>query len=716
MADVQITSDFGLSEDVQIRDNSPLAKAKLTQLLSAGKEFFADFEKPMDQADVKRLAFGATASSPSLLSSGLPSLTLSAGINFGLDVFTSIDHSLFGNDQFALVIPIDPDHAWLAVEVDVLTRVNAAASTNWIGISLESDSALKCTTYSQFSAMNGTLPLLADACVAGFSNFEITARPEDIRGQQTGTVNQTECSGTITAKVTLCQPYTLNALASANLPFNATASIQPNVILQISGSVAVTGDFIFRSYKISETVVQIGIYKKRGSTLAAKFEAGGGIGGDVGSSDVLGALLNMALPGVTAAVGDIPKEDAERLNKVIKDSLDRSLTAELNATCSATYTDEAAATYEVTLSAGDTLTTDAALRAALQGDWVTLDGLKNVRRVRNIIVDTVQKKRSITLNLFGVYSATSYSDYVKTCTILSDESGQMSIIDKVESNRINAASAPYASDSDKLRRALTQDFACTATYAAMNGNANPQLSILQSYLDYRRNMSWDEMNQNIQLGHALGLIPTGELDSTLSTTPFFSHACITTTVQYSAEAVMNMFFSDRLNLVARTQDELERIGRETMAGMLNPQDPIDEARIEVLRNSATWAAMNSVGNTNAFGAIDGLRHLEPPLLAAVTSDWVSVRWWADVVEKVGPALGDTIRAFRGASGADPSHDQDFMKRRARLESVLGAVTRNTSAAFAQGWGMAVIFALSARHGTAEMEFAWNGNRRQYGHQ
>jgi hypothetical protein len=716
MADINITSNFGLSEDIEIRDNSPLAKAKLTQLLSAGKEFFAEFKKPMDQADIKRLAFGAMATSPNLLSGGIPSLTLSVGINCGLDIFTSTDGSLFGKDQFALAIPIGANQAWLGVEVDILAKASAAASSNWVGISLEADSALKCITYSLFSATNDVLPLLADACAAGFANFSITTSPDDIRRQLSGTVNQTECSGTITAKVTLSQPYTLNALASANLPFNATASIQPNVTLQIGGSIAITGDFIFRSYKVSDTVVQIGIYKKHGSTFAAKFTAGAGIGANVGGSDVLGALLNLALPGVDAAAAGIPKVDAENLNKVIKDSIDRSLTVELNATCSAAYTDEAAAVYEIDLTAGVVHATDAALKLALQGDWMSLDGLTNARRVRNIVVDTMEKKRSITLNLFGVYSATSYNDYVKACTIYSDESGQVSIIDKVDSNRISAASVPYASDSDKLRKALMEDFVCTATYAAISGKLNLQLSVLQSYLDYQRNMPWYEMNQNIQLGYALGLIPKGGLNSTLNTTPSFPHACITVRVQYSIDAVMNMFFSDRLNLVARTQDDLEQIGRETMTGMLNPEDPTDKVRIAVLQNSNTWAVMDSLGNPNAFGTIDGLRNFGPTLLAAVTSDWVSIRWWADIVDKVGPILGDTIRALQNVPGADPSHNPKFMKERARLENALGAVTRNTSAAFVHGWGVAVIFAISGRHGSAEMELAWSSNRQHYGPQ
>jgi hypothetical protein len=45
MADIRVTDNFGLSANLQIRDESPLAKAKLTQLVAAGKEFFDEFAR-----------------------------------------------------------------------------------------------------------------------------------------------------------------------------------------------------------------------------------------------------------------------------------------------------------------------------------------------------------------------------------------------------------------------------------------------------------------------------------------------------------------------------------------------------------------------------------------------------------------------------------------------------------------------------------------------
>ncbi len=713
MADIKITDNVDADADFQIRDDSPLAKAKLTQLFSASKELFGELDKPLDQADFKSFSLGAEITSPDLLSGNLVSLAIGGGANCGVSILTSTDGFVFGTDQFSPSIAIASNEAWLGVELDLIAKANVSLSATGVGVSLGGDSKLACSTFTRFSVPRLPLPSLRDACAAAFTNFSITESTAAIRGQLVGTVNQADVGGSFTAKLTLKQPYNLNALASANLPFNATASVTPTVTLQVSGSVTITGEFIFRSYKKADTAVQIGVYKKRGSTLTASFTAAAGLGGDIGDDDILGALLNKALPGVDVAAAGITGDNAKALNKVIKDGIDRSLTAQLNATCSATRTDEAAVVYEVRLDGGNAAETDSALTLALQGDWTALDALPNAHRIRNIVVDTVEKKSSIALNLFGVYSATSVTDYVKTCTILLDESGQVSIIDKIETSRIAAVSLPYASDSEKLRTALMQDFICTATYAVVSGQLNLQLSVVQSYLDYQRNMSRSEMKQNVILGYQLGIIPQGSLDTVLSATQSFPHATVSATVHYGTSSILAMFFSDTDALKPRTQDELELIGRNTMQAFLDPSDPVDAARIGVLTNSAAWAAMDENGNTATFGQILELQNLNEVQLAVVGSDWISIRWWADVFTRVPPVLSDTLATLQKAPAGNPTQDPDFMKQRARLANALGAVTRNTNAAFVHGWGEAVIFALSAKAGTPSMDLSWSGHQKHY---
>ena len=399
---------------------------------------------------------------------------------------------------------------------------------------------------------------------------------------------------------------------------------------------------------------------------------------------------------------------------MIKDGIDRSLSAQLNATCSAATTHEAALLYEIQLDSADQVATDKALGLALHGDWTTMEALPNARRIRNIAVETVEKKRSLTVNLLGFYSATSTTDYLKACTVLIDDSGQVTITDKLDASRISASISPYAADSDKLRQALMEDFLCTATYAAMGGKLNLKLSVVQSYLDYKGKMSWDEMHENVLLGYALSLIPQGSLDAMLKATPSFYHACVSGTVHYDTPALLSIFYKDPASQTQRSRVELEQVGRNVMCTLLDPSDDTDAVRLSILKNDNAWTQMDSIGNTAVFNNIPYLSHLSTTELGAVSADWISIVWWADALSKIAPALSAAIVALDKAPADNPTQDPGFMKARAKLANVLGAVTRNTDAAFVHGWGAAVMFALSGKHGSAEMDLTWNSKNLHFG--
>ena len=713
MATITITDNLGLTTSMDLRDDSALGRSKLLGLVATAKELFTEFEAPVDQAELRNFALGATAGSPDLLGKNMPKLTLGSGVNCELTIKTSADKTLCGSSQFSPAIPIGANEVWVGVEVDLSFSANASATVSSFGLTFAAASKFSCSTYTLSSG--ASLPLLRDACSRAFGNFSLTTGADAIRQQPVGTLNQTEVSGSLKTTAKLKLPYTINALGSANLPFNMTASVAPSVTVQVSGSIQIAGDFIFRSHTKAAGVVEIGVYKKRGSTLSASFTAGGSVGGELGGTDVLTMLLNAAMPGVDVTAAGITGDRGTALNGVIKDGLDESLGVQLNATCSAALTDEAAVVYEVRLAEGDQAATDSALELALGGDWSAIDLLPNAQKLRNVTKETMEEKWSMTLNLFGVYSATSVTDYVSSCTILLDETGQMSIIDKAEMSRISAQTSARASDTQKLRQALTEDFLSTATYAVVGGKLGLKLTVVQSYLDYQREMSAEEMRQNIQLGYELQLIPAQSLDPALMESPSFSHAAVSATVKYDSAALMNIFFKDPATMTAWTQEELEAKGRGTMSDFLDPADPTDKARMGILDNVQAWAAMDNVGSTSGIEELPYFDGFSAPQLHAVEGDWVSIRWWAGAVSKVGPALKATLGAVAAVpAGRDASKDAYFMKQRAVLAHVLGDVTRNTDAAFVHGWGEAVMFGLSGRAGTAVMDLAWNSNRYHYG--
>lgn len=714
MADVSIVDGVGLSADLKIRDDSPLAKAGLRQLLTTTKDLYDDLDKPLDQVAVQSVALGGSFQSPQLLCQDLQNLSACAGVNCELNIVRSADQLLFPDDGFSPVVAIAPDQAWLGVEFDLIGSAKGGAAADGVGIAFAGSAKFTCTTYTLFAAAASPLPRLRDACVTAFENFSLTSNAAAVRSQPAQSIHVHELCGSVTVAVTLEQPFTLNPLAAANLPFNESASLQPDVTVQLCSSLGLAGDFLVRSWKVSDAVVRLGVYKKHGSTLSATLTAGAGVGGDIGSDDILGAVLNAALPGVNVAAAGITGDHAKALNGVIRDALCRSLSAQMNITCSAAQTDEAAVLYEIQLSGGDGAATDRAIGLALHGDWTALESLPNAHRMRNIAVATAEKKRALSVNLFGFYNATSIGDYLKSCTVLADESGQVAMIDKVDASRISASVAPYAADTNKLRQALMEDFLCTATYAVVAGKMHLNLRVLQSYFDYKRAMSQEEMQENVLLGYALGVIPQGALDGVLQGHASFQHACVSAVVHYDMAALLDVFYKDPATRTQRSSQEIEQAGRQAMCLLLDASDATDAVRLSVLRNEAAWQQMDETGNTAAFGTLPTLSHLGATQLATVCADWVSIVWWAEALAKIAPALSRATTALEAAPASDPTHDPDFMKARQNLSNVLGAVTRNTDAAFVHGWGEAVMFALSGRQGAAQMDLAWNSMNRHFG--
>jgi hypothetical protein len=214
------------------------------------------------------------------------------------------------------------------------------------------------------------------------------------------------------------------------------------------------------------------------------------------------------------------------------------------------------------------------------------------------------------------------------------------------------------------------------------------------------------MRQNVFLGYSLGVVPKGSMDAILSSGSSFGHACVTAVVRYDTAALFDMFYLDPDRRVARSEQQLQRIGRDVMCEFLNPADPNDAIRIGVLKNDSAWAQMLQVGPFN-FGQVPYLSHLGSAQLAVVAGDYTSIVWWTSAISKVAPALSDVLKAIEASTSADPASDGEFMKQRSQLANILGEITRKTDAAFVHGWGAAVMFALSGRHGAAQVSLRWD---------
>lgn len=697
MPDTTISDAVKATADIQLSDNANLTKSGLQNLNFASVPLVGEFDKPADQCTFKSGTFGVKITSPG-------ALAIQSAAS-GLVCLIKHPQKVLFNDEFAPGIRIGPGEGWIQLELDTSVDAKLSASADGFGVSLDGISKVSLSTYTLLSAASGTFPTLRQAIQTALENYSITKDALSIRRQPIGTVNTSDLSGIIAFSGSYSLPISVAPLASSDLPFDHMLSIKPSPALEITGKIEVTGEFIVRCHKISDTEVHFGVYKKRGTALSAGFKAEAGVEASAGHGDLLSGFFGAVLPGVDVKAAGLTGEDAKNVQDAVKSCLDHSLTIAFDAACTASHADESAVVYSIDLASGEPNQTDSALAAALRGDWTLLVALPNAKPLRNIVKQTHEYGNRIAINLLGVYNAGTLADFVKSCTVLHDENGQISVMDKIDAKRIAVAGTPYLADTNRLRAALAECFLATFTYTAGLG---VQGVLRQNYLRYKASMPNLEMRHQILLAHALNLPTNTDWDGTVASQLNFDHARFSIVCEYDLDGIMRVFFADPATRLPYVRSVLETTGRKAKAALIDPEEPGGSARLAALNDDSIWFEMNRTGNTAGFGSIAGLSAYRQPEIQAIAADWVDITWWADAMVKVAPKLSDALEAAQASGDSDPSTNNDLMRKRQALADVLGAVARRSQSAFGDGWGLAVLFALSAGAPDVAMNYAWGG--------
>jgi len=718
MPDIKITDNLSLTADLKMNDSAALAKAGLKDMVSHTDPFVAELNKPLDKSGFKKATFGAKFSSPSSLIANATNLVIKEDVSGVLTTYSPKDKKLFGDD-FTPEVPIAADEYWISLEIDTSLDGNISSTVDGIGVGWEGTTTANFATYTLCKAAGGKFPALKDALTAILNTYAVDYNVAAVRNQPVGTVRVSDLSGGVKFSGSYSVPISVNSLASASLPFNQKIAISPDVAVKLSGEIQLTGDFVVRSHRASGNELRLGVYKKKGSSFKATFTAAAGVAANVAGKDLISTFFGAVFKAPDISKLGITGSDAAALNGALGDCVDHSLSVSLNATCSAAFTDEAAVAYSINLASGDTAKTDAAIASALHGDWSALAALPNKTLLRDITRETEKLEHKMVINLLGIYNAESVDQFVKTCTILHDANGQVLITDKFTASHVAVAAAPFLADTEKLRSALSEAFLATVTYVA-GGSAGgahiKDFTASQTYFHYQDKMSRSDMAQQVALGKVLKLIPPGSWDSILGAHTVFGHARISAAATYDATAAMKLFFKDPASQTARSHQEFEKIGRQVMAELIDPNDmgnPTSRARLSALQNDAIWAAMNDKGVVTAFNTIEGLQKCSANELGDIGADWTDITWWADAMTKVAPKLSSVLSARKSSTAKDPTTDPNFMKTRKDLQAVLGQVTRHSRAAFAGGWGTAVMEAVCQFAAPATMDIGADGSIKQH---
>jgi len=637
-------------------------------------------------------------------------LSVSAGENATLLVRAGKDRQLFDQEDITPdVILIGPNQCWVGLELATTLGGSIGATMDGVGVSATDSKEVAFGTDVLFTTNGGPLPALLPALKTLLEEFAVGATASAVRNQPVNTVRTMTRSGSVQVAASYTLPMSINPLASAALPFQYQLTVQPATTIQVTGSITLTGEFSTRSYRSGENTLVFGLYKKKQTTLSASFIAGAGVSADVNGTDLLSPVLNAVFGPPNVAVMQLDDRDSVGLKDALKSCVSQSFSVAMNACCSASVTDEAALVYSIDLTqAVDE--TNQAIASALRGDWSAFATLANAKEIRNIVREIKDRNHHITFNLLGVFNATSIHDYLQSSTVLHDGNGQIVLVNKSEASNLSATDTPYAAKPDRLRAALSQDFIATISYGAAVGSAKGKLAlksftVSQTYLDFNLRPGVQDLRAYILLGRALGISVEKSWDALLQGNAKLGRAKCYIDVQYGVDQVMQIFYADPVKRVARTQAELDKIGRDTKIALLDQTSETGAARAMALSSSTIWQAMSDSGNPNNFRFIDGLSSLPDATVGAISADYIDIAWWSDAMQRIPAKLTAVLNALDASTTGNPLLDPAFMARQKELQAVLSGVTAKTRSAFGDGWGLAVIQACAEGTGSAQMDLS-----------
>ncbi len=698
MAKISI-DDLGGSAKLDIADDSLAAQHGLSRLHTAASDVITALPRLLlDKPFFKEASFGLTFSLPAIpIKSN--TVNIKAGANSSLRISRCADSPLFGKDDCDPV-EIPGNDCFVSLELDTTVDAGVKAPLpQGFGVSFEQSTAPKFSTHLHIEGSDASTTSLETALSKAINAFRILDSADAVLNVPPGAIYSFDLAGSVKVGGSWQLPLSVNqlCLADAKLPFNQSIAVNPNVKVKLEGDIKLTSEFSVRVRKVQPGQLHFALYRKKGSTLEAGFTAAAELQANIDKLDLIKTVFTALGSSLdSSALGALTPDEADEVHQILKDGISRSLGIALNSTCSASLNDEALFAYAMDCSSINPAKKDA-IAKALHGDWGGFNDPAVARQLRNAVVESNERKTTLSFNFLGLYNAVSIGDFVKSMRLLrNDEDGSITITDKVTAARIAAAITPLAAKEDRLRKALYEGFVATATYKALLAavGANPAFDAKQSYLVYAERMSFRDALKQLTAGEVLGVMPENVKTALGAVGAPVHHANFRGSRSYSNDEVLRFFFSDVAQFTPHSCSELIRIARFVLADLLDPQDPTDQARIAHLENDQLWLEMASHPASIA----------EP-----FSADYLDIVWWAAAIDKTAPLLADTIRYARTLKG-DISSDATFMKKRANLASALDNVTHSTHGAFDKAFALSVMSELAGSKSTKGpvFEATWDG--------
>lgn len=678
--------------------------------LSALPKFAHLKDIPLDQVPIDQTRADLTFAHPISVAAGGLTLEIGGGAGGSLALIGSKMGELDDRDPFRPVA-IKPGEIYVALGLNFSTMAGAsvAAGVGAFGFTARRGMQIQC--YRCFKAGAGGFPAFSKAMADTVSSIYLPRTAADLDQISSEAVLVFSGGGSLSVSAAFTVETPVSTIASANLAPGKSLDVNISGSFETEAKVTITGGYRIRLRRLGLRKIELGVFKLAKRELDVTVAAEAGVTAGAGNFDLASKFIaalsrkhpvdpsefRQALPGEDPAARE---QQIAIFETSLKEAISTKIQASVSAVFTALHSDKAAWLFEVDLDAATSDAAQAALTAALQGDFraLTADPERlpaGIAQTSNVLTAMEVRKQRLQINLLGILNFVSVTSLARISAVERNSGGEITLITDTSSvRRLEALLLNAGVNAKRLRQMLSENFLIEAAYQASRlGVLPPEFKSRHTYLEIHDRTSRDQMKDNLDVFRVLGVLTPDEEESRLSKDNF-GRTTFYVETRYTTETVRRIFLDRNDN--PRTVEDFENAGRSALGALLaGDADPGFRAKytLGIAGGDELWSEMKRLGNVAVFAPLFGLpAGSSDPRVAAAGSDYITITTWASAMNQAGAAIREIDHLFAG--GLVDTGDARLTDARDRLQRRMAEVVKDTHDHFGDPLGLVMVYIAS----------------------
>jgi hypothetical protein len=682
MSTIQLTDTSSASVNATVLDDSVLGKTSASEIHFLRSDVIGALNQTLDQVQINCVSIGFACAPPFTLAGGTAKFTAGGGPTGEIDLYKpaagGASCSLFKTDQFGTDIELGGNY-YLALSFQLGVTAGGSDKDGAYTFTPSNSATASAKLHLPFGkGANGAYPALQNALESLFGAFKFPSSAGDLLDNgkfPVGAVFVFDAQGTIGFKakvnfLTAVNPTATPGISTAYGPISITAG--PSVT--IGGGFTLCGEMQTRIWRKSANVIQIGYYKKQGSTFTVSFDANAGAAVTVGGYDVIAGIYGLLGDSCKLDSAwlktNVPTALASDIQTVYKAAVQTKLSIAIDEECDTSITDQTAFSWNFDLSALDAAG-QSALTSLLNGDLSILmssDGLPaGITKAGSVLDRTTDVKHTFSFNFLGLFDHASVNDATLDMQAKVSEDGQLVITDKAHLTRLSADATPFVK-SDRLRNVCAEDCVATIGYSASFGSFLTTLKVGYNYFSYKSNASSADLQLFVDTAIKLGETNAGnDWKAALQSNFASQRASLFATLSYDGTSGRNLFLDAAQN--PRSISDFQVVGSKALQS--TPGLGLNPLFVTAMNDPVKWPQLLDAGSAQNFYQILGVDLATPPQWAGISFTWtLHIVFWASAMHSAAQALQGVLKYLNQISGNNLLQDPGFQKQRKTFASQL----------------------------------------------